>query len=140
MGKSKTTIHERQLTPEERQLIEMQGKYLNSIQPSIDALVNYGTNQIQNIVTPDWQKLYNDQTAEMQQIKNEFTPLSQGILPSVFTNAKQNYFNRMYENTMGKNLASLAQKVLLIVQDLIQRQMICRRTLQHKCLKIMIIT
>lgn len=51
MGKSKTTIHERQLTPEERQLIEMQGKYLNSIQPSIDALVNYGTNQIQNIVT-----------------------------------------------------------------------------------------
>lgn len=110
MGKSKTTIHERQLTPEERQLIAMQGRYLNSIQPSIDALVNYGTNQIQNVVTPDWQKLYNDQTAEMQQIKNEFAPLSQGILPSVFANAKQNYFNRMYENTMGKNLASLAQK------------------------------
>ncbi len=110
MGKSKTTIHERQLTPEERQLIAMQGRYLNSIQPSIDALVNYGTNNISNIVTPDWQKLYNDQTAEMQQIKSEFTPLSQGILPDVFANAKQNYFNRMYENTMGKNLASLAQR------------------------------
>lgn len=110
MGKSKTTIHERQLTPEERHLIALQGRYLDSIQPSIDALVNYGTNQIGSIVTPDWQKLYNDQTAEMQQIKNEFTPLSQGILPDVFANAKQNYFNRMYENTMGKNLASLAQK------------------------------
>ena len=110
MGKSKTTIHERQLTPEERHLIALQGRYLDSIQPSIDALVNYGTNQIGNIVTPDWQKLYNDQTSEMQQIKNEFTPLSQGILPDVFANAKQNYFNRMYENTMGKNLASLAQR------------------------------
>lgn len=110
MGKSKTTVHERQLTPEERHLIALQGRYLDSIQPSIDALVNYGTNQIGNIVTPDWQKLYNDQTSEMQQIKSEFTPLSQGILPDVFANAKQNYFNRMYENTMGKNLASLAQR------------------------------
>lgn len=110
MGKSTTNVHERQLTPEERNLIALQGRYLDSIQPSIDALVNYGTNQIGNVVTPDWQKLYNDQTAEMQQIKNEFTPISQGILPDVFANAKQNYFNRMYENTMGKNLANLAQR------------------------------
>ena len=110
MGKSRTEFHERQLTPEERQLIALQGRYIDSIQPSIDALVKYGTDNISNIVTPDWQKLYNDQTAEMQQIKNEFIPLSQGILPDVFANAKQNYFNRMYENTMGKNLASLAQR------------------------------
>lgn len=110
MGKSKTTVHERQLTPEERRLIALQGRYLDSIQPSIDALVNYGTNQIGKVVTPDWQKLYDDQTAEIQQIRNEFTPISQGILPDVFANAKQNYFNRMYENTMGKNLANLAQR------------------------------
>lgn len=110
MGRSKTTIHERQLTPEERQLIAMQGQYLQSIQPSIDALVNYGTSNIGNIVTPDWQQLYNTQTEEMNQIKNEFTPISQGILPDVYANAKQNYFNRMYENTMGKNLSSLAQR------------------------------
>lgn len=110
MGKSRTEFHERQLTPEERQLIALQGRYIDSIQQSIDALVKYGTDNIGNIVTPDWQKLYNDQTAEMQQIKNEFIPLSQGILPDVFANAKQNYFNRMYENTMGKNLANLAQR------------------------------
>ena len=110
MGSSKTTVNERQLTPEERRLIALQGRYLDSIQPSIDALVNYGTNQIGKVVTPDWQKLYDDQTAEIQQIRNEFTPISQGILPDVFANAKQNYFNRMYENTMGKNLASLAQR------------------------------
>lgn len=110
MGKSRTEFHERQLTPEERQLIALQGRYIDSIQPSIDALVKYGTDNIGKIVTPDWQKLYNDQTAEMQQIKNEFTPLSRGILPDVFANAKQNYFNRMYENTMGKNLANLAQR------------------------------
>ena len=110
MGSSKTTIHERQLTPEERRLIELQGRYLDSIQPSIDALVNYGTNQIDKVVTPDWQKLYDDQTAEIQQIRNEFTPISQGILPDAFVNAQQNYYNRMYENTMGKNLADLAQR------------------------------
>lgn len=110
MGSSKTTVNERQLTPEERNLIALQSRYIDSIQPSIDALVNYGTNQIGNVVTPDWQKLYDDQTAEIQQISNEFIPISQGVLPDVFANEKQNYYYRMYENTMGKNLADLAQR------------------------------
>ncbi len=89
MGKSKTTIHERQLTPEERQLIAMQGRYLESIQPSIDALVKYGTGNIQNIVTPNWQQLYDAQTNEMDQIKKNLHLLVK--VSTQIYNAKQRH-------------------------------------------------
>ena len=46
MGKSKTEYHERPLSPEERQLYAQQVRYMQAIQPGIDALIAKGMSNI----------------------------------------------------------------------------------------------
>lgn len=109
MGKGGTTYHERQLTPEERALIAQQQRYLASIQPSIDTLVSRGTSLLDDVINPDWKSIYSQEVKDVDQIRKEQYALTQGILPQAYTDAKMNYFNRLYENTMGKGMAAMAK-------------------------------
>ncbi len=109
MGKGGTSYHERQLTPEERALIAQQQRYLASIQPSIDTLVSRGTSLLDDVINPDWKSIYSQEVKDVDQIQKEQYGLTQGELPQAYTDAKMNYFNRLYENTMGKGMAAMAK-------------------------------
>ena len=109
MGKGGTSYHERQLTPEERALIAQQQRYLASIQPSIDKLVNRGTAMLDDVVNPDWKGIYGQTVNDIDGLRKEQATLATGQLPKVYSDAKMNYFNRIYENTMGQGLAKMAR-------------------------------
>ena len=109
MGKGGASYHERQLTPEERALIAQQQRYLASIQPSIDKLVNRGTAMLDDVVNPDWKGIYGQTVNDIDGLRKEQSLLATGQLPKVYSDAKMNYFNRIYENTMGKGLAQMAR-------------------------------
>lgn len=109
MGKGGASYHERQLTPEERALIAQQQRYLASIQPSIDKLVNRGTSMLDDVVNPDWKGIYGQTVNDIDGLRKEQATLATGQLPKVYSDAKMNYFNRIYENTMGQGLAKMAR-------------------------------
>ena len=104
-----TEYHERQLTPEERALVAQQQRYLSSIQPSIDRLVNRGTSLLDDVVNPDWKNIYGQTVNDIDGLRKEQATLATGQLPKVYSDAKMNYFNRIYENTMGQGLAKMAR-------------------------------
>lgn len=109
MGKSKTEYHERELSPEEKQLYSQQVQYMQSIQPGIDALINKGMSNLNKTFDPDWNKEYGTYKDNIQDILDRQTTLLDGNLPQQWQDAKQNYYNRLYENTMGSGLQSLAK-------------------------------
>lgn len=104
-----TEYHERQLTPEERALVAQQQRYLSSIQPSIDRLVNRGTSLLDEVVNPDWKSIYGQTVNDIDGLRKEQSLLATGQLPKIYSDAKMNYFNRIYENTMGQGLAKMAR-------------------------------
>lgn len=109
MSRGGVSYHERQLTPEERALIAQQQRYLASIQPSIDKLVNRGTALLDDVVNPEWNSLYTTTVHDIDNLRKEQARLATGQLPQAYSDAKMNYFNRIYERTMGKNLAKMAK-------------------------------
>lgn len=109
MGGSKTEYHERELSPEEKQLYAQQVAYMQSIQPGINALINKGMQSLDQVYMPDWNKVNDQYQKENQDILNRQETLLNGQLPESWTTAKANYYNRQYENTMGAGLAKLAQ-------------------------------
>lgn len=111
MGKKGgTKYHERPLSEEEKQLLRQQQQYLASIQPSIDQLVSRGTALLDDVVNPNWQSIYTQTINDVDNIRREQAELATGRLPDYYANAKTNYFNRIYENTMGQQLAAMAKK------------------------------
>jgi hypothetical protein len=109
MGKSKTEYHERPLSPEERQLYAQQVKYMQTIQPGIDALIAKGMSNIKKTYDPDWGKVFDTYSTNIQDILNRQSNLLDGNLPSQWQTARQNYYNRLYENTMGQGLQQMAK-------------------------------
>lgn len=109
MGGSKTEYHERELSPEEKQLYAQQVAYMQSIQPGINALINKGMQSLDQVYMPDWNKVNDQYQKENQDILDRQETLLNGQLPESWTTAKTNYYNRQYENTMGAGLAKLAQ-------------------------------
>jgi hypothetical protein len=111
MGKKGgSTYHERPLSEEEKQLLRQQQRYLESIQPSVDALVSKGTDLLSGVVNPNWQSIYSQTVNDIDGLRKEQAELATGKLPDVYTNAKKDYFNRIYENTMGQQLSAMAKK------------------------------
>lgn len=108
MGKSKTEYHERPLSPEERQLYAQQVRYMQAIQPGIDALIAKGMSNINKTYDPDWGKVFDTYSSNIQDILDRQANLLDGNLPSQWQTARQNYYNRMYENTLGKGLQQMA--------------------------------
>lgn len=109
MGKSKTEYHERPLSPEERQLYAQQVQYMQSIQPGIDALIAKGMSNLGNTFDPDWNKVFDTYSSNTQDILDRQSNLLDGNLPSQWQTARQNYYNRLYENTMGQGLQQMAK-------------------------------
>lgn len=109
MGKSKTEYHERPLSPEERQLYAQQVKYMQTIQPGIDALIAKGMSNLGNTFDPDWNKVFDTYSSNIQDILDRQGNLLDGNLPSQWQTARQNYYNRLYENTMGQGLQQMAK-------------------------------
>lgn len=111
MGKKGgSTYHERPLSEEEKQLLRQQQRYLESIQPSVDALVSKGTDLLSGVVNPNWQNIYSQTVNDIDGLRKEQAELATGKLPDAYTNAKKDYFNRIYENTMGQQLSAMAKK------------------------------
>ena len=111
MGKKGgSSYHERPLSEEEKQLLRQQQIYLASIQPSIDNLVSRGTNLLDNVVNPDWQSIYTNTVNDIDGLRKEQAELATGRLPRAYADAKTDYFNRIYENTMGQQLSAMARK------------------------------
>lgn len=111
MGKKGgSSYHERPLSEEEKQLLRQQQIYLASIQPSIDKLVSRGTNLLDNVVNPDWQSIYTNTVNDIDGLRKEQDELATGRLPRAYADAKTDYFNRIYENTMGQQLSAMARK------------------------------
>lgn len=111
MGKKGgSSYHERPLSEEEKQLLRQQQIYLASIQPSIDKLVSRGTNLLDNVVNPDWQSIYTNTVNDIDGLRKEQAELATGKLPRAYADAKTDYFNRIYENTMGQQLSAMARK------------------------------
>ncbi|AVO75164.1 hypothetical protein MEEL106852_07850 [Megasphaera elsdenii] len=109
MGKSKTEYHERPLSPEERQLYAQQVQYMQTIQPGIDALIAKGMSNIKKTYDPDWGKVFDTYSSNIQDILDRQANLLDGNLPSQWQTARQNYYNRLYENTMGQGLQQMAK-------------------------------
>lgn len=106
---SKSTYHERPLSDEEKQLYAQQVQYMQTINPAIQKLVDAGTKNLDSVYTPDWNSLYSNYNTEVNNLISSNKDLSNGNLPSAWTNAKQNYYDTLYQNTMGNSMASLAK-------------------------------
>lgn len=109
MGSS-TEVEQRKLSPEEKALYAQQLKYMQTVQPGIDAMISKGMSNMGNTYTPDWTSLYNNYQNELNTLKSEQDDLYAGNLPSAYTKAKQSYYDNLYQNTMGKSMAQMAQK------------------------------
>lgn len=105
---SKTVYQQRPLTAEEKALYAQQVKYMQSIQPGIDALINRGLANLKQTYNPNWGDVFNDYASNMQGIFDRQSNLLDGELPDKWQTARQNYYNRMYENTLGKGLQQMA--------------------------------
>ena len=108
--KGGSSYHERPLSEEEKQLLRQQQAYLASIQPSIDQLVSRGTSLLNDVVNPNWSSIYSQTVNDVDNLRKEQAELATGKLPDAYANAKTNYFNRIYENTMGQQLSAMARK------------------------------
>ena len=111
MGKKGgSSYHERPLSEEEKALLRQQQIYLASIQPSIDKLVARGTSLLDDVVNPNWSSIYSQTINDVDELRKEQAELATGKLPEAYSNAKKDYFNRIYENTMGQQLSAMAKK------------------------------
>jgi len=107
-GKSKTTVNQRSLSPEEKALYAEQLKYVQSIAPVVDQLLNKGQQQLNYVYNPDWKGLLDTYSGNINNIMAQQQDLINGKLPEAYTNAKQTYYDNMYKNTMGKGMQAMA--------------------------------
>nr|DAX03856.1 MAG TPA: hypothetical protein [Caudoviricetes sp.] len=112
-GGSKTVKIKRELTPEEKALYAQQIDYLNKVSPVISNLLAKGNASLGNIYEPDWKTLISNYNKEYNNILGQQSDLLQGKLPTAWQNAKNMYYNRTYENTLGSQLQNLASKGVL---------------------------
>lgn len=107
-GGGGTTIQQRPLSAEEKALYAQQVQYMQTIQPAIDLLISKGMENINNAWTPDWGSLAENFNKNMQDVLDRQNTLLNGGLPQQWTDAKQTYYDRLYENTMGQGLKDMA--------------------------------
>lgn len=134
-GKSRTRseqhVESRQLSPEEKQLIAAQVRYMDKIQPAVDALIDKGTSALGSVYTPNWQEEnqrmqgaldeanagirgLNTYTNQMDALSQKYAPqldsIARGELPQQYLNNMQTTYQNLYKQTMGNSLADLASR------------------------------
>lgn len=113
-------VKQRELSKEEKELIAAQTRYMNSIQPAVDKLINRSTSSIDNVYTPDWNKAHNEMssalnnaTSQIQGLNkytNQLDSISNGELPQSYLQNMQTVYNNMYKTSMGAGLNDLASR------------------------------
>lgn len=106
---SHTTVQQRSLSNEEKALYAQQLSYMQEVSPYITSLLGAGQTALDNKANIDWSSLYNNYTSQLSDIMDKQSSLLNGELPSAFTDAKNTYYNRTYENTLGSKLSDLAK-------------------------------
>lgn len=103
-GGGGTTVSERPLTPEERQIIAQQAQYMDSVQPAVKALVSKGTSALGGVITPDYKSIYSNAQKKSGEVSKQIDELATGKLPSSYTNNKNDYYNQIYNSALGSEL------------------------------------
>jgi hypothetical protein len=106
---SHTSVQQRPLSYEEKALYAQQLAYMQEVSPYITNLLGSGQTALNNQANIDWSSLYNNYTSQLSDIMDKQSSLLNGELPSAFTDAKNTYYNRTYENTLGSQLSNLAK-------------------------------
>ena len=113
-GKGGSTSYiERPLTPEEQNLIKLQGDYVSSLQPAVQKLVNKGTDAIGGVITPNYQSLYDEASSGLKKNQAGIDSLASGKLPSSYADSKKAYYDQVANNSFGSMMAEKAQKGIL---------------------------
>lgn len=113
-------VKQRELSQEEKELIAAQTRYMNSIQPAVDKLINRSNSSIDNVYSPDWNKAHNEMssalnnaTSQIQGLNkytNQLDSISNGELPQSYLQNMQTVYNNMYKTSMGAGLNDLASR------------------------------
>lgn len=117
---SSQEVKQRELSKEEKDLIAAQTRYMQSIQPAVDKLINRSNNSINNVYQPDWAAANNDmsnalnnassQINGLNKYTNQLGQISNGELPTQYLNNMQAVYNDMYKTSMGAGLNNLASR------------------------------
>lgn len=105
-----TSVQQRELSPEEKQLIAQNAEYMKSVQPAVNQLVSQGTAALNNVVTPDYSTLYKDASGNVANTTGLVASLANGQLPQSYIDNKTNYYNQLYNNSFGSILNNSAGK------------------------------
>lgn len=105
-----TTIKQRDLTQEEKDLIKLQAQYVRNIQPALNQLINFATDTLKNVINVDWKANWEEAIKAFDIAKEKMDQVSDGILPSSFVSNKIRYYDQIYDSTFGNSLVESAQK------------------------------
>ena len=117
---SSQEVKQRELSKEEKELIAAQTRYMHSIQPAVDKLINKSNSSIDNVYQPNWSAAHNDMantlnnaTSQIQGLNrytNQLDQISNGQLPQQYLQNMQTVYNNMYKTSMGAGLNDLASR------------------------------
>lgn len=117
---SSQEVKQRELSQEEKNLIAAQTRYMQSIQPAVDKLINKSNSSIDNVYQPDWNAAHNDmantlnnassQIQGLNRYTNQLDQISNGQLPQQYLQNMQTVYNNMYKTSMGAGLNDLASR------------------------------
>ena len=98
---SSQEVKQRELSQEEKDLIAAQTRYMQSIQPAVDKLVQRSNSSIDNVYQPDWTKAHND----MSNTLNNATSQIQGL--NKYTNQLEQISNGELPQSYLQNMQSI---------------------------------
>lgn len=117
---SSQEVKQRELSQEEKNLIAAQTRYMQSIQPAVDKLINKSNSSIDNVYQPNWNQAHNDmantlnnassQIQGLNRYTNQLDQISNGQLPQQYLQNMQTVYNNMYKTSMGAGLNDLASR------------------------------
>lgn len=117
---SSQEVKQRELSQEEKNLIAAQTRYMQSIQPAVDKLINKSNSSIGNVYQPDWNKAHNEmsnalnnassQIQGLNRYTSQLDQISNGQLPQQYLQNMQTVYNNMYKTSMGAGLNDLASR------------------------------
>lgn len=117
---SSQEVKQRELSQEEKNLIAAQTRYMQSIQPAVDKLINKSNSSIDNVYQPNWNAAHNDmantlnnassQIQGLNKYTNQLDQISNGQLPQQYLQNMQTVYNNMYKTSMGAGLNDLASR------------------------------
>lgn len=117
---SSQEVKQRELSQEEKNLIAAQTRYMQSIQPAVDKLINKSNSSIDDVYRPNWNQAHNDmantlnnassQIQGLNKYTNQLDQISNGQLPQQYLQNMQTVYNNMYKTSMGAGLNDLASR------------------------------